>query len=125
MVTMCLLLHNMCIIFGYNFWKNEWMQETTTEVHNGMSVANVVSTSRQERLTVTNHALNNLAAIDDNNRKTLDYHKLEATKEFQIAMGTGGKTYNELCVRRNEIAKNLWMAKTKVVIAQTFPMDTN
>ena len=33
LVTVCLILHNMCIIFGDNFWKNEWMREVTDKVH--------------------------------------------------------------------------------------------
>ena len=37
MVTTCLVLHNMCIVFGDEFWKNEWMQEATEEVHNGLT----------------------------------------------------------------------------------------
>lgn len=125
LVTVCLLLHNMCIIFGDNFWKTEWMQEATCEVHNGMSVAHIPGTNRQERLAVANHALHSLAAIDNNSRESLEYDKQEAAKEFQVAMGTDGKTYKELCARRNGIAKSLWMAKTKAAIAQTFTMDTD
>jgi hypothetical protein len=32
LVLTCLVLHNMCIIFGDSFWKNEWMLEETNEV---------------------------------------------------------------------------------------------
>jgi hypothetical protein len=45
--------------------------------------------------------------------------------EFKIAMGTGGKTAKELTAIRNRIARNLWMAKTKTCIAQTFPIDSD
>ena len=34
LVLTCLVLHNMCIIFGDTFWREEWMQEATNEVHN-------------------------------------------------------------------------------------------
>ena len=61
LVTTCLVLHNICIIFGDNFWKNEWMQEATDEVHNGMTLTRVPDTSTQERLAVANNALQSLA----------------------------------------------------------------
>ena len=96
LVTTCLVLHNICIIFGDNFWKNEWMQEAMDEVHNGMSLTRVQGTSTQERLAVANHALHSLARIDDSSRESLEYNKQKAVKVFQIAMGTGGETSKEL-----------------------------
>ena len=123
LVTVCLILYNMCIIFGNNFWKTEWMQEATDEVHNGMSIANIPGTSKQERLAVANHALHSICAIDERSREKLEHDKQEVTKEFEIAMKTCGKTYKELCARRNGIARSLWMAKTKSCIEETFPMD--
>ena len=82
----------------------------------------VPGTSTQERLVVANHAMHSLAGIDDSSRESLEYIKQEATKEFQIAMGTGGKRAKELCARINGIARSLWMAKTKACIAQTFTL---
>ena len=125
LVTVCLLLHNMCIIFGDSFWKTEWVLEATTEVHNGMTMPRVSGTSTQERLAVANNALHSLAAIDEHSRESLEFDKQEAAKEFQIAMSTCGKSYKELCARRNSISKSLWAAKTKVAIAQAFPMDSD
>ena len=57
LVSTCLVLYNMCIIFGDNFWKNEWMRETTDEVHNGLTIGEVPGASMQERLAVANLAL--------------------------------------------------------------------
>ena len=73
LVSTCLVLHNMCIIFGDNFWKNEWMQEAMDEVHNGLALGEVPGASTQERVAVANHSLHNLAGIDDNSRETLGY----------------------------------------------------
>ena len=123
LVSTCLVLHNICIILGDTFWKAEWMQEATEEVQNSLSLGKQVGISTQERLAVANHALTSLAGIDDNYRETLEYLKQESAKQFQIAMGTGGKTSKELAARRNGIAKSLWMAKTKVCIAETFPLQ--
>ena len=123
LVSTCLLLHNICIVFGDNFWKTEWMQEATDEVRNGLLGGNIPGTSTQERLAVANHALHSLAGIDENSRETLEYIKQECAREFQIAMGTAGKTPKELCARRNAIARSLWMSKTKACIAETFPTD--
>ena len=101
------------------------MQEATDEVHIGMSHNIGASTSTQERIAVANHALHSLAGIDENARESLEYIKQEAAIEFEIAMGTGGKTSKELCARKNGIARSLSMAKTKTCIAQTFIMDSN
>ena len=125
LVSTCLVLHNICIIFGDSFWKTEWLQEATDEVQSGLSAGTQVGASTEERRAVANHALASLARIDDNYRETLEYMKQECAKEFQIAMGTGGKTSKELCARRNGIAKSLWMAKTKACIAETFPEHDN
>lgn len=38
LVNMCFVLHNIYIIFSNNFWKTEWVQEVTDEVHNGLPV---------------------------------------------------------------------------------------
>ena len=84
LVTVCLILHNMCIIFGDNFWKNEWMREPTDEIHNGMSIAKIPGTSNQERLAVANHALHSLAAIDESSRETLENDKQEAAKSSKL-----------------------------------------
>ena len=97
------------------------MQEATEEVQSTLSSGSQVGASTQERLAVANNAMASLAGIDDNYKETLEYMKQECAKQFQIAMGTGGKTPKELCARRNGIAKSLWMAKTKACIAKTFP----
>ena len=65
MVSTCLVLHNMCIIFGDTFWKEEWMREAADEMHNGLAIPNVSGSTMSERMTVTNLALHNLAGIDD------------------------------------------------------------
>ena len=101
------------------------MQEATDEVHTGMSHNLGASTSTQERMAVANDALESLAGIDENARESLEYIKQEAAMEFEIAMGTGGKTFKELCGRRNAISRSLWMAKTKACIAETFTMDSD
>ena len=41
LVSTCLVLHNMCIIFGDTFWREEWMREATDEVHNGLAIPQV------------------------------------------------------------------------------------
>lgn len=123
LVSTCLVLHNMCIILGDNFWKTEWLQEASDEVHNGLSFMTPSGPARQEKLAVANHALHSLAGIEDNSRETLKYFKQEIAREFQISMTTGGKTAKELSARRNGIARSLWMAKTGECMAETFPMD--
>lgn len=123
LVCTCLVLHNICIIFGDNFRKTEWLQEARDEVHNSLALGKLPGASTQERLAVANHALHNLAGIEDNSRETLEYMKQEAAREYQVTMSTGGKTSKELCARRNDIARSLWMAKTKACIAQTFGED--
>ena len=101
LVSTCLVLHNMCIIFRDNFWKNEWLEEATDEVQVGMTHNIGASTSSSERMVVANHALQSLAGINDNARESLEYGKQEAAMEFEIAMGTSGKTAKELSARRN------------------------
>ena len=125
LVSTCLLLHNICIIFGDSFWKNEWLEEATHEVHDGLAMGTTAGATGAERLAVANHALHTLAGIDENSRETLEYLKQECAKEFEIAMATGGKSSKELCARRNGIARSLWMAKTKAAVAQTFPSSSN
>lgn len=120
---MRLVLHNMCIILGDTFWKNEWMREASKDVHNGLQLSAVPGPLRQEKLTVANHAVHNLAGIEENFKETLEYMKQEAAREFQISMDTGGKTTREMSARRNGIARSLWMAKTKACVAETFPVD--
>ena len=34
----CLVLYNMCIIFGDTFWRHEWMREATGEVYNSLTI---------------------------------------------------------------------------------------
>jgi hypothetical protein len=101
------------------------MQEATDEVHNGLKLGKVPGAFAQEQLIVANYALHSLADIDENSRENLKYIKHEAAIEFEIAMGTGDKSSKELFVRKNDIAKNLWMTKTKAYIAQTFIMDSD
>lgn len=122
LVSTRMVLHNMGIIFKNNFWKQKWMREATDEVHNGFAIAKVPGASMQERLTVANLALHSLADIDDNSREPLKHIKQEVAMKFEITMGTGGKTFKELCARRNSIARNFWMAKTKTCIVQTFTL---
>ena len=124
LVSTCLLLHNICIIFGDIFLKNEWLQEATHEVHDRLAMGTTAGATGAERLAVANHALHTLAGIDENSRETLEYLKQECAREFEIAMATGGKTSKELCARRNFIARILWMAKTKAAVAQTFPTSS-
>ena len=121
LVSTCLLHHNICIIFGDDFWKNEWLQEATHEVHDALAMGTAAAATGQERMAVANDALHTLAGIDDSSRETLEYFKQECAREFEIAMSTGGKSTKELCARRNGIARSLWMAKTKATVVQTFP----
>ena len=123
LVLTCLVLHNMCIIFGDSFWRQEWMREAAEEVHNGLAIPNVPGQSRQERMAVANLALHSLAGIDETSRETLEYIKQEDANDFQIAMSTAGKSFKELSARRNNIAKSLWKAKAKSCIAETFIDD--
>ena len=89
-------------------------------MHNGLAMGNVPGSSMQERLAVANLALHSLAGIDDNSRETLEFIKQEDATQFEIAMGTNGKSFKELSARRNSIARSLWIAKTKSCIAETF-----
>lgn len=114
LVSMCLLLHNICIIFGDSFWKNEWLQETTDEIHDALAHETASSASGQERMAVAKNALHTLASIDDSSKETLKYFKQECAREFEIAMSTGGKTAKKLCARRIGIARSFWMAKTRL-----------
>ena len=123
MVSTCLVLHNMCIIFGDTFWREEWMREAADEVHNGLAIPNVPGSTMSERMAVANLALHSLAGIDDQSRETLEYIKQEDARVFEISMSTTGKSFKELSARRNSIARSLWMAKTKAAISQTFIDD--
>lgn len=100
-------------------------QKVTNEVPNALDIGTASSASGQERLAVGNTALHTLAGIDDNSKETLEYFKQEFVREFEIAMSTGVKSAKELCARRNGIARSLWMAKTKAVVAQTFPTNSD
>ena len=120
LVATCLILHNMCLVFGDTFWKQEWMREATDDVHNGLAIPNVPGASMRERIAVANLALTSLAGIDDNSRERLESIKQENARDFEITMGTQGKTFKELSARRNSIARSLWMAKTKASIAEIF-----
>ena len=123
LVSTCIVLHNICIILGDYFLQTEWLQEASDEVHNGLSFVTPQGHTSQEKIAVANHALHNLAGIEDSSCKTLEYMKQEAARKFQITITTGGKTAKELCARRNGIAKSLWMAKTKACMAETFYID--
>ena len=123
LVSTCLVLHNMCIIFGDNFWREEWMREATNEVHNRLATPYVSRSFMREQMAVANLALHSLAGIDDQLREPLEYIKQEDAMAFEISMSTAGKLFKELSARRNSIAKSLWMAKTKACIAQTFIDD--
>ena len=113
----------MCIIFGDDLWNTEWMQEAAEEVHNGLTLERVSGPSSHKTLVVVNHALHSLAGFEENSKDTLEYMSQEAAKEFQISMSTDGKTFKELCARKNGIARSLWLAKTKACIAEMFRMD--
>lgn len=123
LVSTRLTLHNMYIIFTDNFWKQEYMQEATDEVHNEFVIAKVLGASMQVRFAVVNLTLYSLAGIDDNSREILEYIKQEVAMEFEIAMCIGSKTFKKLCARRNNIVRTLWTANTKICISQTFTLD--
>ena len=123
LVSTCLVIHNMCIVFGDDFWKTEWMQETFEEVHYGLTHGRVLGPPSHERLVVANHALQTLAGIDETSRDTLEYMSHEAAREFQIVISINDKTYMMLCARRNDIARSLSLAKTKSCVTETFSMD--
>ena len=125
LVSVYLVLYNICIILGDSFWKTEWLQEASDEVHNGLSLVTPPGPARQEKLAVANHALHSLAGIEESSRETLEYIKQETAREFQISMTIGGKTAKELYARWNGIAKSLWMAKTRACVAESFPMDVD
>ena len=123
LVSMCLVMHNMCIIFGDTFWREELMREATDEMRNGLAIPQVPGSSIREQMAMANLALHNLAGINDKSRETLQYIKQEDVRAFEISMSTAGKLFKELSARRNDIARSLWMAKTKACIAQTFIDD--
>ena len=120
LILTCLVLHNMCLIFGDDFLRQEWIREATKEVHNGLTIPNISGSSMRERMAVANLALRSLAGIDNNLREILEHIKKDDTSTFEIAMETAGKSFKELSARRNSIAKSLWVAKTKSCIAQIF-----
>lgn len=123
LVSTCLVLHNLCIIFGDNFWNDEWIREATEDVQSGLSAVRA-GISMREKVAVANSALHSLAGIDENSREGLEYMKQEATVDFEIQMGTGGQTFQELSARRNSLAKILWKATTKASIDDTFIADS-
>ena len=125
LVSTCIVLHNICIILGDNFWKAEWVQEASDEVHNGLSLVTAQGHTSQEKIAVANHALHSLAGIEESSCETLEYMKQDAVREFQISMTTGSKTAKELCARRNVIVKSLWKAKIKACVAETFHMNVH
>ena len=77
LVSTCLVLHNMCIIFGDTFWREQWIQKATNEVHNRLVIGQVQGAATLERMAVANLALHSLAGIDDQARETLEYIKQE------------------------------------------------
>ena len=99
LVATYLVLHNMCIVFGDNFWKEEWLREATNDVHNRLAIPNVPDSSMREKLAVANLALHSLAGIDENLRETVENIKQENVREFEVAMGTSGKSFKELSAR--------------------------
>ena len=68
LVSTCLIMHNMCIMFGDTFWREKWMRETTDEMHNGQVIPNILDSFISERMAVTNLILHNLASIDNQSR---------------------------------------------------------
>lgn len=86
LVSTCLVVHNICIIIGDNFWNSEWLQESSYEVHNGLSFMTPSVSAKQEKLAVANHVLHSLAGIENKSRETLEYFKQENAREFQISM---------------------------------------
>lgn len=107
LMSTCLVLHDICMIFCDNFWNTEWVQEATDDVHNGLTTGRVPGASSKEKLVVANHALHSLACIDEGSRETLEDMTQNAAREYQITMSTGGKTPKELVAKRNGIAKKL------------------
>ena len=99
------------------------MREATNEVQNRLATPNLPGSSMHERMVVANLDLHILASIDDQSRETLEYIKQEDAMEFEITMTNVGKSFKKLSARRNSIVKNLWMAKTKAYIVQTFIDD--
>jgi hypothetical protein len=91
LVSTCLLLHNICLIFGYTFWKNEWLQEATHEIHDGLAMRTTAGATGAERLAVANAALQTLAGIDENSRETLEYFKQECAKKFNCSKSMDGQ----------------------------------
>ena len=65
LVSICLVLHNICIILGDNFWNTEWLQEASEEVHNGLLLVIPPGPASKRKLVVANHALHNLAGIEE------------------------------------------------------------
>ena len=63
LVSICIVLHNICIILGDNFWNTEWLQEASDEMHNGLSLITPHGPTSQEKLAVANHALHNFTWI--------------------------------------------------------------
>lgn len=99
------------------------MREALDEVHNDLTLVKVPGASSKERLAFANHVLHNLVGIEENSKETLEYLKQKLQENFKYLMSTGDKTFRELCTKRNTIAKSLWQTKTKMCVAQTFPMD--
>ena len=93
LVATCLVVHNLCIVFGDNFWKEEWLREATNDVHNGLAIPNVPGSSMRERLAVAHLALHSLVGIDENARETLEDVKQENARKFEVAMETSGKSF--------------------------------
>ena len=93
LVAIYLVLHNMCIVFGDNFWKEEWLREATNDVHNELAIPIDPGSSMWERLTVANLALHSLAGIDENSREILEDIKQKDAREFEVAIWTSGKSF--------------------------------
>ena len=94
-------------------------------MYNGLAIPYVPGSSMQERLADGNLALHSSAGIDENSTETVENIKQEDAREFEVAMGTRGKSFKELSARINGIARSLWMTKMKSCIAETFIDEEN
>ena len=89
-------------------------------MHNGLAIPQVSGSFMCERMTDANLTLYNLADIADQSWKTLEFIKQEDAMAFEISMSTTEKSFKELSARQNNIERNLWQAKIKSCIAETF-----
>jgi hypothetical protein len=85
LVSTCLVLHNICIILGDEFLKTKWLQEALDEVHNGLPLVTPPGPTRQEKFSVTNHAMHTLAGVEKNPEKhwSTSNKRLQENIKFQ------------------------------------------